>query len=54
MMRPWLQKDAEAAGKFAVAIIRKKRRQWRDDDAATAEYCARWAAHWGRLALGQS
>lgn len=52
MKRPWLVRDAEGAGRYAVAIIRKPAKKWRDTDADLAGSCARWAWHWACLAVG--
>jgi len=50
--RPWLVSLAEGAGKFAIAVLRKKPKAWRETDADLAGWCGRWAWHWARLSDG--
>lgn len=46
------QKDAEAAGKWVLdCLAGKPKKGYRDMPADTIAWVARWAGHWGNLAL---
>lgn len=46
------QKDAEAAGRYIISAL-KMRKRVTPMDADTIAWLARWAGHWGRLALAR-
>jgi hypothetical protein len=45
------QKDAEAAGRYAAEFMRPRKAYMRDCPLDVVANLARWAGHWGRLAL---
>lgn len=45
------QKDAEAAGKWVAACLRVTHKAYRDVPVDAIAQIARWAGHWGVLAL---
>lgn len=46
------QKDAEAAGRWVVQALKPSKTR-HEIDADTLAWVARWAGHWGRLAIEQ-
>ncbi len=48
------RKDAEAAGKYALAYLRPRHRADRDASVDVIYWLARWAGHWARRALPET
>ncbi len=47
---PW-RKDAEGAGRFLRDYLAQERKKGREPEDDVVRTIARWAGHWGRLAL---
>ncbi len=53
LVRPLLARDAEGAGHYVRASLKRHKRVPPEVGDACAIWAARWAGHWGRWALGQ-